>query len=120
TNFALGFALTQASGLRGQMFGTAAKGINAGSAAMNGLLSALMAEQGMDASEDGIEGAQQYASAAAPKPNLDLITDGLGESWVVPEIAFKCYASGAATHAIIDATLDLRRQLGLGPGAAPA
>ncbi|OGG52086.1 MAG: hypothetical protein A3F84_25910 [Candidatus Handelsmanbacteria bacterium RIFCSPLOWO2_12_FULL_64_10] len=43
TNYALGFSLTQASGLRGQMFGTAAKALNAGTGAMNGLLSALLA-----------------------------------------------------------------------------
>lgn len=120
TNYALGFALTQASGLRGQMFGTAAKALNAGTAAMNGLLSALLADQGLDAAEDSIEGDMAYASAAAPKPNLERITEGIGVSWVVPDIAFKPYASGAATHAGIDAALDLRRQVGLGPGSTVA
>lgn len=120
TNFALGFSLTQASGLRGQMFGTAAKGINAGSAAMNGLLSALMAEEGLDAAEDAIEGKIAYATAAAPKPKLEAITDRLGEMWVVPDIAFKPYASGVATHAAIDAAIGLRQKLGLGPLSTPA
>jgi 2-methylcitrate dehydratase PrpD len=118
TNFALGFALTQASGLRGQMFGTAAKGLNAGSAAMNGLLSTLMAEQDLDAAEDAIEGINGYASAAAPKPDLERITDGLGSSWNVPNIAFKCYAAGVATHPSIDSALELRRELGLTAGSS--
>lgn len=118
TNFALGFALTQASGLRGQMFGTAAKGLNAGSAAMNGLLSALLAAEDLDAAEDAIEGTNAYASAAAPKPDLDRITDGLGSSWNVPNIAFKCYAAGVATHPAIDSALGLRQQLGLRQGAS--
>lgn len=120
TNFALGFALTQASGLRGQMFGTAAKGINAGSGAMNGLLSALLAQEGLDAAEDSIEGDIAYATAACPKPQLDLITNGLGKDWVVPDIAFKPYASGVATHAAIDAALSLRQQLGLTPASTTA
>lgn len=115
TNFALGFALTQASGLRGQMFGTAAKGLNAGTAAMNGLLSALLAAEGLDAGEDSIEGKNAYASAAARKPDLERITDGLGSTWNVPNIAFKCYAAGVATHPAIDAALELRRKLGLRP-----
>jgi 2-methylcitrate dehydratase PrpD len=120
TNFALGFALTQASGLRGQMFGTAAKGLNAGTAAMNGLLSTLLAAEDLDAAEDAIEGKQAYASAAAPKPDLDRITDGLGSTWNVPNIAFKCYAAGVATHPAIDSALELRRQLGLEPGSTHA
>jgi 2-methylcitrate dehydratase PrpD len=120
TNFALGFALTQASGLRGQMFGTAAKGLNAGSAAMNGLLSTLMAAEDMDAAEDSIEGINGYASAAAPKPVLEKITEGLGTTWNVPNIAFKCYAAGVATHPAIDSALELRRQLGLRPESSQA
>jgi 2-methylcitrate dehydratase PrpD len=117
TNYALGFALTQASGLRGQMFGTAAKGLNAGTAAMDGLLSALLAAQDLPAGEDSIEGAQAYASAAARSPNLERITDGLGETWETPRIAFKPFASGVATHASIDAGLELRARMGLGRNA---
>jgi 2-methylcitrate dehydratase PrpD len=120
TNFALGFSLTQASGLRGQMFGTAAKGINAGSGSMNGLLSALLAEEGLDAAEDAIEGKVAYASAAAPKPQLEVITDGLGKEWVVPDIAFKPYASGVATHAAIDSAIALRQKMGLTPSSTAA
>lgn len=120
TNYALGFSLTQASGLRGQMFGTAAKGINAGSGAMNGLLSALLAEQGLNAAEDAIEGKIAYATAAAPNPRLEAITDGLGKDWVVPDIAFKPYASGVATHAAIDAAIALRQKLGLTPSSSLA
>ena len=120
TNYALGFALTQASGLRGQMFGTAAKGLNAGSADMNGLLSALLAAEGLDAAENSIEGINGYANAAARKPDLTRLTDGLGQMWNVPNIAFKCYAAGVATHPAIDSAIALRKQLGLGPGASKA
>jgi 2-methylcitrate dehydratase PrpD len=120
TNYALGFSLTQASGLRGQMFGTAAKGINAGSGSMNGLLSALLAEEGLDAAEDAIEGKIAYATAAAPKPQLDAISDGLGKDWMVPDIAFKPYASGVATHAAIDSAIALRQKMGLTPSSTPA
>jgi 2-methylcitrate dehydratase PrpD len=120
TNFSLGFALDQASGLRGLMFGTAAKGLNAATGAMNGLLSALLADEGLNASECAIEGDHGYMAVASPKPEYERILEGLGERWVVPDIAFKPYASGVATHAAIDAAFELRRQLGLTDNSSEA
>jgi 2-methylcitrate dehydratase PrpD len=139
TNYALGLALTQASGLRGLMFGSMAKGFNSAKAAYNGLLAALLAEQSFTAAENSIEGFRGYASAASSPAgtervldgtvrvlldheavDLERITDGLGSRWEVEAIGFKPYASGVATHATIDAVLELRAQLGLDPDDAPA
>lgn len=137
-NYALGLALTQASGLRGLMFGSMAKGFNSAKAAYNGLLAALLAEESFTAAENAIEGSRGYASAASSTSgteriidgelrmltagqavNLDRITDGLGTKWEVEAIGFKPYASGVATHATIDAVLTLRENLGLTPHASP-
>jgi 2-methylcitrate dehydratase PrpD len=51
--------------------------------------------------------------AARNNGDLTRITDGLGSRWETPAIGFKPYASGAATHATIDAALALRAELGL-------
>ncbi len=134
TNYALGLSLTQASGLRGLMFGSHAKGFNSAKAAYNGLLAALLAEESFTAAENSIEGFRGYASAASSPANterpidgelrmipaaqavdLERITDGLGSRWEVEAIGFKPYASGIATHATIDAVLELREALGLTP-----
>ncbi len=121
TNMALGLALTQSAGLRGLMFGSMAKGFNASKAAYNGLLAALLAEKGFTAAPNAIEGGRGFASAASRAPEVDFtrITDGLGSRWEVERIGFKPYASGAATHATIDAILALRRELGLDEHSTP-
>lgn len=137
-NFALGLSLTQASGLRGLMFGSMAKGFNSAKAAYNGLLAALLAEESFTAAENSIEGFRGYASAASATSgtervidgelrmlsagqavDFDRITDGLGTRWEVEAIGFKPYASGVATHATIDAVLGLRASLGLTPDSPP-
>lgn len=120
TNMALGLSLTQAAGLRGTMFGTMAKGFNAAKAAHNGLLAALLAEQGFTAGSDAIEGSRAYVTAATNDADLSQLTDGLGSRWEVERVGFKPYASGAATHATVDAALALRRELGLGSDSSPA
>jgi 2-methylcitrate dehydratase PrpD len=113
TNYALGLSLTQAAGLRGQMFGTMAKPFNAAKAAQNGLAAALLAEGSFTAAENSIEGGRAYGTAASRNADLTRITDGLGSRWETVDIGFKPYASGAATHATVDAVLALRSELGL-------
>ena len=57
TAYALGLAATQAAGLQ-TSFGTMAKPLHAGKAAMNGLLSARLASMGFTASTSALEGVQ--------------------------------------------------------------
>jgi 2-methylcitrate dehydratase PrpD len=74
---ALGIAATQAAGLQRNR-GTASKPLNAGKAAANGLLAALLAERGFNCAPNGIEGqlgfGEVYGGLTAP----EAITRALG------------------------------------------
>jgi len=109
TSHALAIAVSLASGLK-ENFGSMTKPYHAGHAARNGVLAAMLAREGMTASESALDGRQGYAaafSAAALAPDA---LDGLGRDWqiVASGIAVKPYPSCALTHAAIDALLDLR------------
>ena len=99
---ALGCAATQSSGLVAS-FGTMAKPFHAGKAAMDGLIAAELAANGLEAcltafdAADGLFASLLQDSAAIPR------LDGLGERWEILRNAFKPYAACQLTHASIDA-----------------
>src|SRR6218665_3739125 len=66
TAHALGLAATQAAGLK-SMFGTMAKPLHAGKAAMNGLMATQLALRGFSANDCGIECPQGFALTMAPE-----------------------------------------------------
>jgi 2-methylcitrate dehydratase PrpD len=107
---ALGIAATQAAGLQRNR-GTASKPLNAGKAAANGLLAALLAERGFDCAPDGIEGrlgfGEVYGGLTAP----DAITRALGASWAIARNGYKPYPCGLIFHPIIDGVLALRSRV---------
>jgi 2-methylcitrate dehydratase PrpD len=118
TRHALAIAASLASGLK-ENFGSMTKPYHAGHAARNGALAALLAREGMTASDTALDGAQGLVAAtgvAAPAA-LSEALDGLGRRWHLVEtgIAVKPYPSCALTHAAIDSLLDLRRAHGFGP-----
>jgi 2-methylcitrate dehydratase PrpD len=49
----------------------------------------------------------------SPDPDPDLVTDGLGERWMLPDDGFKPYACGSLTHPTIEAVITLRTEHGL-------
>jgi 2-methylcitrate dehydratase PrpD len=98
---ALGIAATQANGHREQ-FGYMTKSLHVGVAGHAGLMAALLAEQGFDASPVSLEGRRGLLSTAADAPRADELTDGLGELWRIPDNCIKPYASGVVTHPAID------------------
>jgi len=103
---AFGMAATQASGIR-RVFGTMAKPLNAGRAAANGLLAAVLAGSGFTGPTDVFEGRMgllpllgaRELSGQAWRPK---------ERWAVEEIVFKRFASCYSTHAAMEAALSLR------------
>ena len=103
----LGIAGTQASGLR-QVFGTMCKPFHAGKAAMDGLMSALLAEGGFTSSREIIEGPRGFAEVLSPSSNPAAALEGLGESFAVNDIVFKYHASCFETHPAIEAILSIR------------
>ena len=106
---ALGIATTQAAGMQ-QNRGTMCKSFHAGKAAANGVLAALLAQQGFDSSEEIIEGKRGfcriYSNVAAPERMLD----GLGERFEITRNGHKPYACGVVLHPAIDAMIALARQ----------
>jgi 2-methylcitrate dehydratase PrpD len=115
---ALGFAGTQAMGLR-EVFGSHSKPFHAGKAAENGLVAALLAQRGftsISANSKGIlEGSRGFAAVMADGYDLATMTNGLGEKWELPAIAIKPHACGQANQPLLDSVLMLRSKPGVNP-----
>jgi 2-methylcitrate dehydratase PrpD len=116
TRHALGIAASLASGLK-ENFGSMTKPFHAGHAARNGVLAAMLAREGLTASEAALDGRQGYANAFGATRLATDAFDRLGQRWqvLVSGIAVKPYPSCALTHSAIDALLELRARHGLGP-----
>jgi 2-methylcitrate dehydratase PrpD len=110
-NQALGSAGTQAAGLKA-VYGTDGKPLHAGKAAMDGLLSAVMAQEGITSSDRILEGERGFLRVMSPDPAPDKLVDGLGERWHLLANGYKAYPSGSLTHPAIDAVLTLRSEHG--------
>jgi 2-methylcitrate dehydratase PrpD len=115
TEWALGNAAAQSAGLI-ESLGSMAKSISVGNAARNGLVAALLAEQGFTGPDQAIEGTYGFAKVMSEAADFDVITDGLGESWEITSNAYKPYPCGVVLFPVIDGCLDLRERHGLVPG----
>ena len=107
TAHALGIAASESAGLVENLT-TAAKNVGVGNACRNGLLAALLAQGGYEASPLAIEGPLGWARASGDKPDLARLLEGLGREWEFLRNTFKPYPSGIVLHAVIDACLELR------------
>lgn len=110
-NFALGSAGTQAAGLKA-VYGTDGKPLHAGKAAMDGLLSAVMADEGITSSNAILEGERGFLAVMSSDSTPDKLVERLGEQWHLLANGYKPYPSGSLTHPAIDAVLYLRDQHG--------
>lgn len=108
---ALGSAGTQAAGLK-SVYGTDGKPLHAGKAAMDGLLSAVMAQEGITSSTDVVEGPRGVLAVMSTAPDPAKLVDGLGSQWNLPANGYKAYPNGSLTHPAIDAVLALRARGG--------
>jgi 2-methylcitrate dehydratase PrpD len=115
TRHALGIAASLASGLK-ENFGSMTKPFHAGHAARNGVFAAMVAREGLTASDAALDGRQGYAAAFSQTTLAPDAFDALGQRWQVlaSGIAVKPYPSCALTHSAIDALLELRARHGLG------
>src|SRR5262249_27110012 len=102
----LGVTAAQAAGPP-QKRGTMCQAVHAGQSASNGLLAALLAQQGFDSSEEIIEGrrgfCRVYSSTAAP----ELLLDQIGQRFEITHNGHKPYACGVVLHPAIDAMVAL-------------
>jgi 2-methylcitrate dehydratase PrpD len=111
---ALGIAGTQAAGLI-DVFGTMSKTLNAGKAAMNGVISALLSEKEFTSSLSILESDKGYCRAASKKFNIQKLTENLGRRFEIMNNIFKRHASCSHMHGAIDAALYLSKKNGIEP-----
>ena len=109
TTHALGIAAAQAAGTR-EMAGTMTKSFIHGRAAQNGMLAALLAQQGFTAAETSLEGPHGFAHVLAPERDLAMITAGLGATYEILHNSYKPFACGVVAHPVIDACIQLRNE----------
>jgi 2-methylcitrate dehydratase PrpD len=103
---ALGAAATQGAGIR-EVYGSDTKAIHPGKAAMDGVLSGLLAEAGFTSIDTAIEGTRGLLSAVSKAPAPELLIEELGSTWLILENGNKLYPSASLTHAPIEAAIQL-------------
>jgi len=84
-------------------------------ATQSGMLAALMAEKGYTGPEHVVDGKEGLTHCFGPEWKLNLLTDGLGESWRITQCGMKFFPTEALTHAPISAVLDLVKEHDLHP-----
>ena len=118
-NHAFGIAASLASGtMEFAASGGMAKRVHAGRAAEGGVTAAVLAAQGFEGAHDGLAGRYGFCRVFTDAPRVELLTEKLGERWMIDEITVKPYAACSDIHPMIQAALELRHELGheLGPG----
>lgn len=108
---AVGLAVAQAAGVQ-QNRSTSCKPLHASKAAANGLIAALLAEQGFDSSPLSLEGKTGFLNLFSSEVDPAQLVAGLGEGWDVMRNGYKPYACGLVLHPLIDGMIALRAQCG--------
>jgi 2-methylcitrate dehydratase len=84
-------------------------------ATQSGVLAALLAEKGYTGPEHVIDGKEGLVHCFGPEWKLNLLTDGLGESWRITQCGMKAFPTEALTHTPISAVLALVKDHDLKP-----
>src|SRR3954454_9510850 len=84
-------------------------------ATQSGVLAALLAEKGYTGPEHVVDGKEGLTHVFGPEWKLNLLTDGLGESWRIMQCGMKAFPTEALTHTPISATLELVKTNDLNP-----
>jgi len=104
----IGSAGTQAAGLWEFLKdGAMSKQLHTGKAAMNGLLSSLLAKRGFTGARNILNGEKGFGRAMSGEFELDKLTSGLGHVYETGSVSIKYYASCRHTHASIDAIREI-------------
>lgn len=113
---ALGLAGSQAAGLMAAQFGAMAKRFHSGKAAMNGIMAAFAAREGLTGVRDVLEAPYGgFCSTYADEYDLSYATSGLGEQWETLRNGFKQYSSLASSQTSVDALRAIRARSDLMP-----
>ena len=113
-NHALGIAASLASGtMEFASSGGMAKRIHAARAAEGGIMAAALAADGFEGARDGLAGRYGFCRIFTDDPHPELLTEGLGERWMIDEITVKPYPSCSDLHPMVQATSELVAAHGL-------
>ncbi|SAL62309.1 MmgE/PrpD family protein [Caballeronia udeis] len=106
--WAFGNASAQSSGLV-ETLGSMSKSISVGNAAGNGLLSALLAQEGFAGPERPIEGERGFlrVMSDATDADVDSAFATLGREWALLSNTYKPYPCGVVLNPVIEACLEL-------------
>jgi 2-methylcitrate dehydratase PrpD len=111
---ALGIAFSQSAGNRQCIVdGALTKRLQAGQAASSGVFAALLAREGFTGAHDIFLGRFGFFQLYQPDGyDAAKLTEGLGQAFRGDELSFKPYACGRPQHAMLDAAIAAREQLG--------
>jgi 2-methylcitrate dehydratase len=84
-------------------------------ATQSGVLAALLADKGYTGPEHVLDGKEGLVDCLGPKWDLDILTNGLGESWRITQCGMKAFPTEALTHTPISAVLALVKDHDLKP-----
>ena len=84
-------------------------------ATQSGVIAALLAEKGYTGPEHIVDGKEGLVHCFGPEWKLEILTDGLGDSWRITQCGMKAYPTEALTHAPISCVLDLMKDNDLAP-----
>jgi len=84
-------------------------------ATQSGVLAAMLAEKGYTGPEHVIDGKEGLTHVFKPEWKLDLLTNGLGESWRTTRCGMKAFSTEALTHTPISAVLEIVKSQDLRP-----
>lgn len=105
---ALGNAGSQAAGLWEFIEdGAMTKHLHPGKAAMNGLLSAILASKGFTGARRILEGKRGFFVSTAKEYDVGKVVAGLGNKYKIEENCFKIHSSCRHTHAALDVVIGL-------------
>lgn len=105
---ALGLVSTRAAGLKSQ-FGTMGKPLNAGFAAEVGVSCAELARAGAESNPEALDGVQGFGPTHAGEGRVAAF-EGIGQTWVFPDVSYKFHACCHGLHAMLEALRELRGQ----------
>ena len=111
---AIGLAATQAAGLQAS-FGTMAKPLHAGKAAMNGLLAARLAAHGFTGSSTALEGSQGLGVTQSATFAERAIRADTSDPFGIEQNVYKYHAACYYTHSAIECALSLKQQHAFSP-----
>jgi 2-methylcitrate dehydratase len=84
-------------------------------ATQSGMLAALLAEKGYTGPAHVIDGLEGLVHCMGSGWKLEILTEGLGESWRIAQCGMKAFPTEALTHAPLSALLHLVHEYDLAP-----